>query len=53
MTAPARGTGGRRTSNDRCRDPDSGGASGRTGFVKAIGGLFCRMPKGNGFIYNT
>lgn len=33
-------------------DPDSGGADGRHGFVKAIAGLFCRMPKGNASISN-
>jgi len=30
-------------------DPDAGGLS---GYVKAIGGLFCRMPKGSAFIMN-
>jgi len=33
------------------RDPDDAG--GESGFVKAIGGLFCKNPKGNAFIYNT
>jgi hypothetical protein len=28
-------------------------AGGMTGFVKAIGGLFCTMPRGNAFIYNS
>lgn len=30
-------------------DEDAGGV---TGYVKAIGGLFCRMPRGNAFIKN-
>jgi hypothetical protein len=28
-------------------------AGGQTGYVKAIGGLFCRMPRGNASIINT
>jgi len=32
-------------------DPEDAG--GQTGYVKAIGGLFCTMPRGNAFIYNT
>lgn len=30
--------------------PTSGG---QTGYVKAVGGLFCTMPKGNAFVANT
>lgn len=32
---------------------DTEDAGGKTGYVKAIGGLFCRMPKGSGFIAGT
>lgn len=32
-------------------DPED--AAGMTGFVKAIGGLFCKMPKGSAYIYNS
>ncbi len=32
---------------------DAADAGGMTGYVKAIGGLFCRMPKGNAFVYNS
>lgn len=28
-------------------------AGGMTGYVKAIGGLFCRMPRGSAYIYNS
>lgn len=28
-------------------------AGGQTGYVKAIGGLFCTMPKGNAFVVNS
>lgn len=31
---------------------DPSDAGGETGYVKAIGGIFCRMPRGNGFISN-
>jgi hypothetical protein len=30
--------------------PDAGGFA---GFAKCIGGLFCRMPRGSGYVYNT
>lgn len=28
-------------------------AGGMSGYVKAIGGLYCRMPRGNAYIYNS
>ncbi len=28
-------------------------AGGQTGYVKAVGGLFCKMPRGNAVIYGT
>ena len=31
---------------------DENDASGESGFVKAIGGLFCKAPYGNAFIKN-
>lgn len=32
---------------------DEEDAGGRSGYVKAIGGLFCKMPRGNAVIYNS
>jgi hypothetical protein len=32
-------------------DPEDAG--GQSGYVKAIGGLFCRMPRGNASLYNS
>lgn len=32
---------------------DEEDAGGKSGYVKLIAGLFCSMPKGNAFIYNT
>jgi hypothetical protein len=32
---------------------DTEDAGGMTGYAKAIGGLFCSMPRGNAFIYNS
>ncbi len=32
-------------------DPED--ASGMSGYVKAIGGLFCKAPRGSAFIYNA
>lgn len=32
---------------------DEEDAGGKSGYVKAIGGLMCRMPKGNAYIYNS